>query len=125
MGMRGMDEVVAEHFGRAPTYTIIDTETRRVSVLPNVSEHMGGRGLPADILSENGVNTLICSSLGWRARNILQRLGISVYVGARGTVREVIELWERGELQPVSDNTVCEEHMFGKRENRGNMCRHR
>ncbi|RLG70536.1 MAG: dinitrogenase iron-molybdenum cofactor biosynthesis protein [Methanobacteriota archaeon] len=125
MGMRGLDEAVAEHFGRAPTYTIVDTETGSVTVLPNVSEHMGGQGLPAEILAENGVDTLICSSLGWRARSILEQLGIAVYIGAKGTVRETLKLWERGNLQPVGDDTVCREHMFRNMGNRGDKCWHR
>ena len=39
--MNGLEGIVEQHFGKAPTYTIIDTETDQVTVIPNTSEHMG------------------------------------------------------------------------------------
>ncbi|MHA1386469.1 MAG: NifB/NifX family molybdenum-iron cluster-binding protein, partial [Candidatus Helarchaeota archaeon] len=54
MGDKGLDEEVGAHFGRVPTYTIIDTETNNVEVVKNNSEHMGGVGLPAEILASLG-----------------------------------------------------------------------
>ncbi|HQQ37231.1 MAG TPA: NifB/NifX family molybdenum-iron cluster-binding protein, partial [Methanothrix sp.] len=41
-----MDEAICQHFGRAPTFTIVDLDHQEIKVLPNVSEHMGGKGLP-------------------------------------------------------------------------------
>ena len=60
---KGMDGTVEQHFGKAPTYTILDTETREVSVIPNTSEHMGGVDLPPEFLRKNGVEIMLCG--GW------------------------------------------------------------
>ena len=42
MGEGGMQEAICQHFGRAPTFTIVDLDSGAIKVLPNVSEHMGG-----------------------------------------------------------------------------------
>ena len=46
MGKQGLNELVGEHFGRVPAYTLIDTETEQVKVVDNTSEHLGGKGYP-------------------------------------------------------------------------------
>ncbi|MFO7677002.1 MAG: NifB/NifX family molybdenum-iron cluster-binding protein, partial [Thermoplasmatota archaeon] len=44
MGNKGLEENIGEHFGRVPTYTIVDVENNKVKVVQNTSEHMGGDG---------------------------------------------------------------------------------
>jgi len=69
-GPGGLDDYIGEHFGRVPTYTIYDAETGQVEVVDNMSEHMGGSGLPAEILSGLRINVLLCSGLGRRSEKI-------------------------------------------------------
>ncbi len=97
-GGGGLDDLVGEHFGRSPTYTIYDTETGAVEVLPNASEHMGGTGLPAEHLARAGVDVVICSGIGRRAVELLESHGIEVVTGASGTVGEAIRAWKEGRL---------------------------
>ncbi|MEA1925069.1 MAG: NifB/NifX family molybdenum-iron cluster-binding protein [Candidatus Altiarchaeota archaeon] len=111
-GDKGMDEVVGEHFGRVPTYTIFEDQSREVEIIPNKSQHMGGGGLPPDLLQEKGVDVMICSSLGRRAIDLFQEKGIRVYVGASGLVRDAIEQWEKGGLVEATDKNACERHTF-------------
>ncbi len=97
-GGGGLEDLVGEHFGRSPTYTIYDTETGAVEVLPNTSEHMGGVGLPAELLAQAGVDVVICSGIGRRAVELLESYGIEVVTGASGTVGEAIRAWREGRL---------------------------
>ena len=60
----GLDGIVEQHFGKAPTYTIIDTETGKITVIPNTSEHMGGVGLPPEYLHQNGWTSCSVPGLG-------------------------------------------------------------
>ncbi len=108
-GTGGLDAPVGEHFGRVPTYTVYDTETGQVEVLPNESEHMGGSGLPGQLLAQAGVDVLLCAGLGRRALALLHERGIEVRTGASGTVREAIEAWKNGQL---SEGDPCTRHMF-------------
>lgn len=52
-GVGGIDDFVGQHFGRVPTYTLVDIGTNKVEVIPNTSEHRGGVGVPPDFI-ENG-----------------------------------------------------------------------
>lgn len=114
-GGGGLDAVIGEHFGRVPTYTIYDSETEAVEVVDNSSEHAGGSGLPADILSDLGIDVLLCSGLGRRAIGILSQSGIEVSVGLSGTAREAIEAWKGGQLSRASDGDACQQHTFHDR----------
>ncbi len=111
-GDRGMDEEVGGHFGRVPTYTIVEDQTNEVEVIPNKSHHMGGRGYPPELLHEEGVDIMVCSSLGRRAIDLFQEKGIRVYVGASGLVRDAIEQWKTGKLMEATDENACRRHAF-------------
>ena len=111
----GLDDLVGEHFGRVPTYTIYDSETGTVEIVDNTSEHAGGSGLPGEILSGLGIDVLLCSGLGRRAIDILTGNGIEVCVGVSGTAGEAIEAWKKGILSKASEGDACEKHAFHDR----------
>ncbi|MHC1635561.1 MAG: NifB/NifX family molybdenum-iron cluster-binding protein [Candidatus Methanospirareceae archaeon] len=110
MGDRGLDELVCEHFGRAPTFTIVDLSNNEVKVLQNTSEHFGGSSLPPEILSEEGVEVVLCAGLGPRAIRMFESFGIEVYIGASGTVRDAIRAFQAGMLREATDADACKMH---------------
>jgi predicted Fe-Mo cluster-binding NifX family protein len=112
MGEDGLDNTVGEHFGRVPTYTIVDLETDEVKVIPNTSEHMGGQGQPPEIMAREGVSVMICRGLGRRAIILFEELGIEVYIGASGTVRNAIDAFKQKRLQKAGMNDACGQHAF-------------
>lgn len=112
MGDRGMDEMVGEHFGRVPYYTIYDTEKEEVEVIKNSSIHTGGRGYAPELISENGVDVMLCGGLGRRAVSLFENRGIMVYVGARGKVNDAIDMYRKGQLSPATDENACRQHAF-------------
>jgi len=112
IGENGLDDVVGEHFGRVPSYTIINLDTNEVKVIPNTSEHMGGQGQPPQIMAQEGVNVMICRGLGRRAITMFEELGIDVYIGASGTVRDAINAFKSGELQKAGIDDACGRHAF-------------
>ena len=115
-GHGGLDDAVGEHFGRVPSYTIFDTEKQQVNVIDNTSEHAGGSGLPADILSELGIDVLLCRGAGRRALGIFGEKGIEVCVGVDGTAGEAINAWKAGNLSGASAADACQQHTFHDRE---------
>ncbi|MDD5222074.1 MAG: NifB/NifX family molybdenum-iron cluster-binding protein, partial [Patescibacteria group bacterium] len=72
----GLDDKVADHFGRCPTYTFLNEEGEIVEIIDNTSEHMDGVGLPPELMKKHGANILLCKDLGPRALNLCQELGI-------------------------------------------------
>jgi len=112
-GSAGLEERIGEHFGRVPTYTIVDSKTEEVEVIPNDSTHKGGSGLPADLLAQEGVDVMICSGLGRKAIRLFDEHGIEVCVGAEGRVKEAFQDWKADQLTGASESDACERHEFG------------
>ena len=110
MGNNGLDNVVSQHFGRAPTFTIVNTETDEVNVIDNTSQHTGGQGYPPEIMQNAGVEVMLCSGLGPRAITMFETFGIKVFVGASGTVKDAIDMWKKGKLPEATDANACREH---------------
>jgi len=115
IGNKGMDDVVGEHFGRVPTYTVVDLDTNEIKVIPNTSHHMGGQGDPPEIMVKEGVNVMICQGLGRRAIGMFKDFGIDVYIGAFGTVRDAVAAFKQGKLQKASESDGCGKHAFRDR----------
>jgi len=111
-GDKGLDDTVGEHFGRVPTYTIVDLDTEEVKVIPNTSHHAGGQGYPPEIMSREGVNTMVCSGLGRRAINMFEEMGIDVYIGATGSVKDAVSAFKQGKLQKAGASDACGRHAF-------------
>lgn len=107
-----MDELVGEHFGRVPTYTLVDTENGDVRVIKNTTTHMGGTGYAPDLISQHGAEVMLCNGLGRKAIQMFEEKGIMVYVGAAGTVADAINLWKTGKLQAATSETACQQHAF-------------
>jgi predicted Fe-Mo cluster-binding NifX family protein len=112
LGEEGLNNHVGEHFGRVPTYTIIDLDTNEVRVIPNTSEHMGGCGYPPEIMAREGVNILVCRGLGRRAITMFEEMGIEVYIGAFGTVKDAINDFKEGRLKKAGMSDACGQHAF-------------
>ena len=87
----GMGEQVAEHFGRCKTYTFIDENGQVLKTVDNTSEHMGGSGLPPELMKKNGADILLCKTLGPRALELCGKIGIDVYIGEFKTVKEMFD----------------------------------
>jgi len=113
MGEKGLEEQVGQHFGRVTHYTIIDLDTDEVTVVQNTSHHMGGMLQPPELLKKEGVNIMLCSGLGRRAISLFEQMGIEVYIGASGTVRDAIAAFTKGNLQQATMADGCQEHAFG------------
>lgn len=110
MDQGGLDDQVSVHFGRAPTFTVVDMDSGKILVVKNRSEHMGGLGKPPEHVAKTGAKVLICSGLGPRAIDTLNSLGVEVLIGASGTAREALRMWKDGRLQPATHEAACKDH---------------
>lgn len=94
----GLEDYVGLHFGKAPYYTIYDTDTGNVEILENTSSMVGGKGIPPELLKNAGVNIVLCSGVGQKIVEILGKNGIEIFVGADATIQDAIDSWKKGEL---------------------------
>jgi predicted Fe-Mo cluster-binding NifX family protein len=107
---KGLEDTVAEHFGRCLTYTFLNEKGEVVEIMDNTSEHMGGKGLPPELMKKHGADILLCKDLGPRALDLCSQLGIDVYVNQVETVKEIFEMWKNNKIKKAGAEDVCEEH---------------
>ena len=109
---KGLSDKIAEHFGRCPTYTFLDEKGEVVEIIDNVSEHMGGSGLPPELMKKHNASVLLCKGLGPRAVDLCKKLGIDVYVHQAETVKDIFELWRNNELKKAGAEDACQDHQL-------------
>jgi predicted Fe-Mo cluster-binding NifX family protein len=89
----GFKSPVAEHFGTAPLFVIIDTETRKHTVVPNADiGHAEGGCDPFRAIGGEQIDIIITGSLGGGALQKLNTAGIVVYKAEGATVMENLNL---------------------------------
>ncbi len=94
----GLDDVVADRFGRAPFFTIVDLDDKgnivnvKVVENPGAKAH-GGAGVKAvQKLVDEKVEVAVGPSFGPNAKAVLDEVGIKTITTTPGrTVREVVE----------------------------------
>jgi len=109
-GNEGLNDTVADHFGRCRTYTFLDENRKVIEIIDNTSEHMGGSGLPPELMKKHGANVLLCKGLGPRALNLCKEFGIEVHVCKVETVKDIFEMWKYKKTKKADVEDVCEEH---------------
>ena len=107
---KGLDDPVAEHFGRCNTYTFLDEKGKVIEIIDNTGEHGSGSRLPPKLMKKHKADVLLCKGLGPRALNLCKQLGIDVYVIQAETVKEIFEMWKSKKLKKADFEDVCEEH---------------
>lgn len=103
-----LNALVDARFGRCQYFVIVDPETMEFEAAPNPSlSAMHGAGIQtAQMIASKGVSMVLTGDCGPNAFQTLSSAGIGVIVGASGTVRDAVEKYTRGELQPSSQANV-------------------
>ena len=106
-----LDSQVSERFGRAPYFLIYDIDSGELEAVPN-DVGGGGAGVRAGMtLANNGVEYLITGGgVGPNAHEALSSAGIKVIGFTKGTVKEVVERFKKGELKVTQDVLVEGKH---------------
>ena len=90
---------VSAHFGRCPSFTIVDIEDGKVTGKEVVANPGHQPGFIPQFLHEKGVNCIIAGGMGMRATGFFSELGIQSILGIGGQIDEVIEKLVKGTLQ--------------------------
>ncbi len=101
----GPDSTVAQHFGRAPNYAIIELNQNKdiinVKTQANTNEHMGGTGHPHDTLLTEKPDYMIVCAMGPGGLQSFKNAGVTVLKAEGTTVKEVIANFKLGKLQDL------------------------
>ncbi len=99
---------ISEHFGHCDNFNIYETVSGTIqgkTVIPNPGHKPGF--LP-NFLGDLGVEVIIAGGMGGGAVEIFNSRNIEVVVGARGSAREAVEHYLKGNL--TTGGSVCHKH---------------
>ena len=110
----GLESVVNGHFGSAPAFALVDSETLAVEALVNQNkEHTHGMCSPMRALAGAKPDAVIVGGIGAGALMGLRSAGIKVYRCVEGTVGQAVKQLKSGKLSEMDENAVCAGHASG------------
>jgi predicted Fe-Mo cluster-binding NifX family protein len=116
----GLNDEMSPRFGRCPSFTFVELENNEIKAVKTVPNHamnaMGGAGVQAtQIIGNNNAKIVIVGFLGPNAANGLNALNIEVFSAPnqRMTIKDVIDLFIQGKLQPMSSANVASHYGMG------------
>ncbi len=92
--------LVSSHFGRCPTYTIVEIENGQILTREEIDNPGHQPGFLPEFLYQRGVTDIICGGMGPRAQSLFGERGINTFLGVSGKVDEVIKAFVEGKLKP-------------------------
>ena len=92
-------EFVSAHFGRCPSFTIVDIDKDKVNNKTVVDNPGHQPGAIPQFLHQKGVNCIVAGGMGMRATQFFAEFGIQTIVGVSGQISEVIEKLQNGTLE--------------------------
>lgn len=107
----GMGSAVYGHFGSAPGFVMVDTESGSVAKVGNrdmIHEH--GACNPVMALGGRSVDAVVVGGIGAGALNRLNAEGIRVFASAADTIGKNMDLLKEGKLPLLTLQHTCGGH---------------
>lgn len=120
---QGLDSTVFGHFGSAPVFVLVDTQTNEVLEVVNRDlHHAHGACNPLKALGNEKVEAIVVGGIGGGALMGLNRAGVTVYQAQGTTIAENIACLATESLQVLRPDQVCGGHGHGH--GHGHGCGH-
>ncbi len=112
-----LDASASPVFGRCPTHVFVDTETMQFEAVPNPAMNQGGgAGIQAaQFVVQRGAQAVLTGNLGPNAFDVLEAAGVPSYLVPEGTVRQAVEAFRAGRIQPMGGANVAAHAGMGGR----------
>ncbi|MDD5454148.1 MAG: NifB/NifX family molybdenum-iron cluster-binding protein [Candidatus Ratteibacteria bacterium] len=92
-------DFVSAHFGRCPTFTLVDIVDGKITKRVEVDNPGHEPGFIPQFLHQRGVNCIVAGGMGARASDFFNEFRIQPIVGISGKINEVIEKLQKGILE--------------------------
>jgi predicted Fe-Mo cluster-binding NifX family protein len=107
----GIESTVYNHFGSAPHFLIVDTQTNSIASISNGDQHHAhGACNPMKALDDQKVDAIIVGGIGGGALSRLNQMGIVVHRSQAATVRENMSLHASEGLPVLTLQGCCGGH---------------
>jgi len=105
---RGLDSPLYGHFGSAPAFALVDSDTMSVGLVDNGDRaHDHGACSPLKALADAQPGAVVVAGIGAGALRGLRAAGIRVYLSAGGTAADAVRRLKAGELPEVREDSAC------------------
>ena len=103
-----LDAQIDPRFGRCEYFVFVETEDMSFEGGTNPSVSLpGGAGIQsARFVADSGAKAVLTGNCGPNAYQALQAVGVEVYVGFAGTVKEAVEAFKAGKAVSAGGATV-------------------
>ena len=92
-------DFVSAHFGRCPSFTIVDIEDSKIAKQEVIENPGHEPGRIPQFLHEKGVKYIVCGGMGMRAVGFFNEFKIQTIVGISGRIDETTEKLQKGTLE--------------------------
>lgn len=108
---KGKESVAFSHFGSAPLFLLVDTDTGAIEKIDNSdSHHEHGMCHPMAALDNRVVDAVLVGGIGRRALMGLNAAGIKVFKSEELTVTELVGKINAGDLCEMTPDSACGGH---------------
>lgn len=108
---KGMQSAVCAHFGSAPAFMIVDSDSGACRAIPNGNQHHGhGMCAPLQSLQGQQIDAMVVGGIGMGALNKLNAANIQVYLSELATVADTVAAYQAGTLKPMQPGMACAQH---------------
>jgi predicted Fe-Mo cluster-binding NifX family protein len=110
----GLESAVFNHFGSAPIFVVVDTESGTVSSVSNGDRHHShGACNPTKAVGDQNIDAVIVGGIGAGALNKLNSIGIRVFRSSAATVSDNVRMYSEGALSEYAASHCCSGHGHG------------
>ncbi|MFA5074163.1 MAG: NifB/NifX family molybdenum-iron cluster-binding protein [Nitrospirota bacterium] len=110
----GINSTVYNHFGSAPAFIIVDSDTNSMVTINNCDQHHAhGACNPMKALDNQKIDALVVGGIGTGALVGLNRTGIRVYRSQAATIQENSAMFKNGTLTELTPDQCCGGHGSG------------
>ena len=107
----GLNSAICAHFGSAPAFMIVDTETNACRIIQNQNNHHAhGMCAPLAMLQGESIDGMLVGGIGMGALNKLAAANIQVFSAEQCTVQQAIDAFHSGTLKPMQPGMACRGH---------------
>ena len=100
---------IFQHFGKTENFKVYEVEDNQVVSSEVIGSNGTGHGALAGLLSEQGVDVLICGGIGGGAQAALANVGITLYGGVSGEADAAVNALLASALA-YDPNVRCDHH---------------
>ncbi len=107
----GIESSVYNHFGSAPMFVVVDTDTNNLATIGNRDQHhTHGACNPMKALDNQKVDAIVVGGIGAGALTRLNQMGIRVHRSQAETIRENMAMFTSQSLPELTVQGCCGGH---------------